>query len=123
LRAEAHSQLRIMRFQTVVLRSYRVFFLRPKIVLLSLVLRVLETKRPASLPHALMNVTDWVPFPSIRKRQKKLIADEAAEIAQFRKEKRHRLARWREMCLLLNWGQYLLTGPVTAVIKAFTRAS
>jgi hypothetical protein len=33
------------------------------------------------------------------------------------------LARWREMCLLLNWGQYLLTGPVTAVIKAFTRAS
>lgn len=76
--------------------------------------------RKASTPLArLAALTDWVPSSVIRKRQRKLIADEAAEIAKFESEGRMRLAQWRRAWTWIYWCGYLISGPFSAAMRLF----
>lgn len=72
---------------------------------------------------SLMQLTDWVPSAAVRKRQKKLIADEIAEINEFCVEGRMGLARWRCVWLTLHWTQYLLGAPFAAAVRLFRKTS
>jgi hypothetical protein len=82
-----------------------------------------STPREARPPlNQLSSLTDWVPSPVIRKRQRKLLADETAEIIQFRTEGRKYLARWRLAWAWFYWFVYLLSTPfamVTSAIRKF----
>lgn len=71
----------------------------------------------------LMQLTDWVPSAVVRKRQRKLIADEIAEINVFRAEGRLWLARWRHFWLTLHWTRYLLGTPFAAAVQLFRKTS
>ena len=66
-------------------------------------------------------LTDWVPFKAIRKRQHKLITDDAAEIAEFLRDGKFALARWRTVWTWIHWFRYLVAGPIDAVIKLLRR--
>jgi hypothetical protein len=72
---------------------------------------------------SLMQLTDWVPSAAVRKRQKKLIADEIAEINEFRAKARMGLARWRRVWLALHWLCYLLGAPIAAVVRIAKKTS
>jgi len=69
----------------------------------------------------LSSLTDWVPSPVIRKRQRKLLSDEAAEIIQFRAEGRRWLARWRLAWTWFYWFFYLISGPFSMVTRAIRK--
>lgn len=66
--------------------------------------------------RALSRLTDWVPFQGVRKCQRKLLADEQAEIAQFRSEGRLALARWRSAWAWAHWMRYLVSSPFAALL-------
>ncbi len=68
-------------------------------------------------------LTDWVPSKAVRKRQNKLLADESAEIAQFKKIGRRGLAKWRTAWAVAHWFRYLLTGPLVALVSAIRKFS
>lgn len=72
---------------------------------------------------SLMLLTDWVPSAVVRKRQKKLIADEIAEINEFRAAGRIGLARWRRIWLALHWSRYLLGAPFAAAARLIRNTS
>jgi hypothetical protein len=72
---------------------------------------------------SLMQLTDWVPSAAVRKRQKKLIADEITEINKFRAEGRIGLARWRRIWLTLHWTRYLLGAPFAAAAQLFRKTT
>ena len=81
-----------------------------------------DNRQPLS-GKSLMLLTDWVPSAAVRKRQKKLIADEIAEINEFRAADRIGLARWRCIWLALHWTRYLLGAPVAAAARLFRKTS
>ena len=81
------------------------------------------TAEKRTLPNYLTKLTDWVPSAAIRKRQKKLIADEMAEIFEFEAQGRMRLARWRRAWLWVHWSRYLLSSPFTWVMKVFKKTT
>lgn len=66
----------------------------------------------------LTKLTDWVPSSAVRKRQLKLIADDSAEIAQFRVQGRKWLARWRLAWTWIYWFLYFVSGPISAALRA-----
>lgn len=77
----------------------------------------------ASSLTALAKLTDWVPFPSVRKKQRKLLADEFAEIDEFRSQGRYFLVRWRTAWAWVLWARYLLTAPLSYAAQAFLKAT
>ena len=68
-------------------------------------------------------LTDWVPSATLRKRLRKLIADEFVEIMEFRSQGRTSLARWRTLWTYVHWLRYLLVGPLVSILKSLTRLS
>lgn len=58
-----------------------------------------------------------MPFKSIRKVQKKLIADEYAEIAEFYKKGEFKKVKWRMFWLKIHWVRYLISHPISALLK------
>lgn len=76
-----------------------------------------------SIKLRLCKFTDWVPFKSIRKKQKKLIADEITEICFIMERGDISLVRWRCFWLYVHWLRYLLMGPVDSLIKVIRKKS
>jgi hypothetical protein len=97
------------------------FYLRREFRLLDI--KIVLTAEKRTLPNYLTKLTDWVPSAAIRKRQKKLIADEMAEIFEFEAQGRMRLARWRRAWLWVHWSRYLLSSPFTWVMKVFKKTT
>lgn len=79
--------------------------------------RIKKTRKEPPPLSGLAALTDWVPFPGIRKRQRKLIADEAAEITEFESGGRKRLAKWRRTWAWIYWFWYLISGPFSAAMR------
>lgn len=73
--------------------------------------------------RGLVALTDWVPSSATRKRQRKLLADEAAEILEFREQGRFWLARWRTMWAWWHWARYLVSAPIGAAVKALLKSA
>lgn len=69
----------------------------------------------------LQKLTDWIPFRGIRTCQRKLLADDLAEIQEFKKQGRFRLARWRAFWTWIHWLQYLLSSPLAAAMSAWKK--
>ena len=65
----------------------------------------------------LSSLTDYVPSRSIRKKQKKLIADESAEILEFASRGENLKVNWRLFWLRIHWFRYLVTPPLMAMLK------
>jgi hypothetical protein len=71
----------------------------------------------------LLTFTDWVPSAALRKRQRKLIADEQSEIVEFKKQGRTILASWRTVWTWIHWFRYLLCSPMAVALKLFRKMS
>jgi hypothetical protein len=65
----------------------------------------------------LTRLVDLLPPPRLRKRIRKLLADQQHHIAELRKSKRHRAAAWIVFTtwVLVFW--YIVVAPVSAVIS------
>jgi hypothetical protein len=82
--------------------------------------RVLDHRVRADFSK-LSRATDWVPFKATRKQQKKLLADESAEINDLLAAGRTVVARWRTCLVWLAWSRYLLTSPFGVLIRALAK--
>lgn len=81
-----------------------------------------EIDRPKRAQFSkLSRATDWVPFKATRKQQKKLLADESAEISDLLAAGRTGVARWRKCLVWLAWSRYLLASPFGVLIRALAR--
>ena len=97
-----------------VARSWRaIWILRPG--------EQVQTAKTAPDFGRLSLLTDWVPFKATRKQQKKLLADESAEIGELLAANRVAVARWRTLLAYLAWARYLLSSPLGAAIRALTK--
>lgn len=71
----------------------------------------------------LIVLTDLVPSRALRKKQKKLLADESAEIFVLLEQGRHSAAQWRTVWAWIHWVRYLVTSPISIALKAVKRFS
>jgi hypothetical protein len=65
----------------------------------------------------LSRLTDWMPSVALRKVQKKLVADDQVEIAEFIAQHRRGLAKWRTFCTWSAWAWYLARAPFNALVN------
>jgi hypothetical protein len=89
-------------------------------VLAGSVLQILifgQTKATPGL-RSLSRVSDLIPTPKLRKRIKKLIADQADHLQKLKNAKRLGSARWIVFCTWLLVAWYVFSAPVSAVINA-----
>ena len=76
-----------------------------------------QTKRTIDF-NQLCRICDLIPTPCLRKRVKKLLADQEAHLSQLKRSRRLWAARWIVLTTWILVGWYVLVSPMTALTQA-----
>jgi hypothetical protein len=71
----------------------------------------------------LIRLVDWIPGPRLRKRVRKLVADEVAHVDELQKAGRFGAARWIAFCAWIHAIVIVLRGPLAAVLDWVKRSA
>lgn len=97
------------------------------LILYKLFMRLQDENKAQKLHHQhkegapplsrLMHLTDWIPSKRIRSVQRKMLADEAAEIADLMARGEKKLVVWRSGWVWVNWTRYLISVPCLHILN------
>lgn len=82
-------------------------------------LQVIMPSKPAL--SKLNAVNDLLPSPTLRKRLKKMMADQAAHIEELRAQGKWKSAKWIAASTWMLWAWYVFKSPLTSLLNAAKR--